>query len=112
MKIIVSKNEGVIYKLAKKKEMKTRGLNGLWCIKDEDQRVLVKEEHNNKKWKSYFDKLFNGNDMKDWSDLDNPMKDGNHIFVRRIRMAEVKDALRRMKMGKPVGPDKIPIDDA
>ena len=50
--------------------------------------------------------------MKDWSDLDNPMKDGNHIFVRRIRMAEVKDALRRMKMGKPVGPDKIPIDDA
>ena len=54
MKIIVSKNEGEIYKLAKKKEMKTRGLNGLWCIKDEDQRVLVKEEHNKKEMEKLF----------------------------------------------------------
>ena len=111
----MSKNEGekhtYIYKLAKKNEMKTRGLNGLWCIKDEDQRVLVKE-HNKKKWKSYFDKLFNGSNMKHWSDLDNPMENGNHRFVRRIRMAEVKDALRRMKMGKAMGLDEIPIEDA
>jgi hypothetical protein len=26
--------------------MKRRDLNGVKCIKDEDQRVLVKEEHN------------------------------------------------------------------
>jgi hypothetical protein len=34
-----------IYKLAKTSEMKIRDLNGVRCIKDEDQKVLVKEEH-------------------------------------------------------------------
>jgi len=33
-----------IYKLAKAKEMKTRDLNGVRCIKVEDLRVLVKEK--------------------------------------------------------------------
>ena len=38
------------------------------------------------------------------------MRIENHKFVRRIRMIEVKGALRRMKMGKAVGPNEIPIE--
>jgi hypothetical protein len=44
-----------IYKLAKTRGKKN--LNGVKCIKDEDQRVLMKEEQIKERWKSYFDKL-------------------------------------------------------
>ena len=69
-----------IYKLAKTREMKPRDLNGVWCIEDEEQRVLVKVEHIKERWNSYF----NGNDikdMKDWSNMGNPMEDRNRRFV-------------------------------
>ena len=43
-------------------------------------RVLIKVEHIKERWKSYF----NGNDlkdMKDWSNMGNPMEDRNRRFV-------------------------------
>ena len=39
-------------------------MNGIRCIKDEDQRMLVNVEQK-KEMKNYFDNLFNGNGMKD-----------------------------------------------
>ena len=105
----MKEGEKYICKLPKTREMKRRDLNGAWYIKD--QRVIVKEDHIKERWKSYFDKFFNGNHMKNWSDLGDPMEDKNNRFVWRIRMTEVKDALRGMKMGK-VGLDEIPIEDA
>jgi hypothetical protein len=74
-KLGTNDGEKNIYKLAKTREMKTRDLNGVKCIKDEDQRVLVKEEQIKERWKSYFDKLFNGSDTKDWSELSNPIEE-------------------------------------
>ena len=47
-------------KLSQKKKRKKKGtinLNGVWCIKDEDQRVLVKKEHTKEWCKSYIGKL-------------------------------------------------------
>lgn len=41
--------------------------------------------------------------------MGNPMKDRNRRFVRRIRMTEVKDALRIMNVVKAVGLDEFPI---
>ena len=40
-------------------------MNGIQCIKDEDQRMLVNVEQIKERWKNYFDNLFNGNGMKD-----------------------------------------------
>ena len=40
-------------------------MNGIRCIKDEDQRMLVNVEQIKERWKNYFDNLFNGNGMKD-----------------------------------------------
>ena len=45
-----------------------------------------------------------------WSNLGNPMEFRNHRFIRRIRMTEAKDALRRMKIGKSMGLDEISIE--
>ena len=60
--------------------MKTRDLNGVQCIKNEDQRVLVKVS-NKREMEKLFDELFNGNSVKDWSDLGSPMEDRNYRFV-------------------------------
>ena len=44
--------------------MKKRDLNGVRGIKDEGQRVSVKEQEIKQRWKNYFDKHFNRNGIK------------------------------------------------
>lgn len=73
--------ENNIYKLAKAREMKTRDLNCAKCIEDEDQWVLVREGGIKKSLKSYFDKLFEGRDTIDLSELHNQIEDKNRKFV-------------------------------
>jgi hypothetical protein len=57
----------------------------------------------------YFDKLFNEDSESSSIELDISSDDLNRQFVRRIRESEVKDALKRMKGCKAMGPDGIPI---
>jgi hypothetical protein len=42
--------------------------------------------------------------------LDDSFNDLNRCFVCRIQESEVKEALKRMKGGKVIGPDGIPIE--
>ena len=44
--------------------MKKRDLNGVRGIKDEGQRVSVKEQEIKQRWKNCFDKHFNRNGIK------------------------------------------------
>ena len=60
--------------------MKKRDLNGVQGIKDEDQRVSVKEQEIKQRWKIYFDKHFNGNSINDRSNLGSPMEDRSRRF--------------------------------
>ena len=41
--------------------------------------------------------------------LDNSFDDNNRRFVRRIQESEIREALKRMKGGKAMGPDGILI---
>ena len=50
------------------------------CIKDEDQRVYVKEQAIKQRWQSYFDKHFNGNSINDWSNSGSPIEDRSCRF--------------------------------
>jgi hypothetical protein len=43
-------------------------------------------------------------------ELDISSADLNRQFMRRIQESEVKDALKKMKGGKAMGPDEIPIE--
>ena len=63
-------------------------MNGIQCIKDEDQRMLVNVEQIKERWKNYFDNLFNGNSMKDgviW------------VVQRRIEIVDLSKELGRLK---------------
>ena len=55
---VMKNGERIFIKLAKTREIKTRELKCVKCIKDEGHRLLVMEEDNIERWKSCFDKLF------------------------------------------------------
>jgi hypothetical protein len=61
-------------------------------------------------WREYFDKLFNEDSGSSSIKLDISLDDHNRQFVHTIQESEVKDASKRMKGGKAMGSDEIPID--
>jgi hypothetical protein len=74
------------------------------------ERLLIKDEDIKNRWREYFDKLFNEDSGNSSIELDISSDDLNRQFVRRIQESEVKDALKRMKRGKAMCPDGIPIE--
>jgi hypothetical protein len=63
--------------------MKTKDFNQVKCIKDEADRLLVKDEEVKNRWRKYFDKLFNDESEKTAIELDDSI-DTNRRFVRII----------------------------
>jgi hypothetical protein len=96
--------------MAKSREGKTRDIIQVKCIKDETERLLTKDEDIKNRWREYFDKLFNEDSGSSSIELDISSDDLNRQFVCRIQESEVKDALKRMKGGKAMGPDEILIE--
>jgi hypothetical protein len=99
-----------IYRMAKSKERKTSDIIQVKCIKDETERLLTKDEDIKNRWQEYFDKLFNEDNGSSSIELDISSDDLNRQFVCKIQESEVKDVLKRMKGGKEMGPDGIPIE--
>ena len=99
-----------VFGVARIRERKTRDINQIKCIKDGTDRLLVKDEEIRDRWREYSDKLFNGDSKGPTLELDDSFDDTNRRFVRRIQEAEIGEALKRMKGGKAMGPDGIPIE--
>jgi hypothetical protein len=109
-RLSTKEGEKDIYRMAKSRERKTRDIIQVKCIKDETERLLTKDEDIKNRWREYFDKLFNKDSGSSCIELDISSDDLNRQFVRRIQESEVKDALKRMKGGKAMSPDGIPIE--
>ena len=105
--------EQKIYKIAKNKEIESRDLNQVRCIKNEIGNVSVTDKDIKNRWEPYFYKLFNDG-IEDSScvleDLTVNERERNRMFYRRIKVSEVREALKRMENGKSIGPDGIPIE--
>ena len=95
--------------MARACDRKTRDFNQVKCIKDEREQLLMKEDEIRHRWQEYFDKLFNGENENTTVQLDDSFDDTKRRFARRIQESEVKEALKRIKGGKAMGPDGIPI---
>ena len=84
-------NEGEkeLYRLARRRDRTGKDVQHVRVIKGKNGNVMVNVEAVLKRWKEYFEKLMNKENC-----------------VNR----EVKNALRRMKKGKAVRPDELPVE--
>ena len=96
----------IIYKMAKSRNRATKDLTHIKQIKDRNGRVLSKEECIRARWKEYFEKLLNEENPRRIVEEGTPLT----REVPAITREEVKRALDRMKNGKSVGPDGIPVE--
>ena len=64
------------------------------------------------RWQGYFCKLFNGEDLDVSQHTEHLAREEqqNYELDRPITREEIKEALRKMKSGKAVGPDSIPVE--
>jgi hypothetical protein len=72
--------------------------------------TLTKDEDIKNRWQEYFNKLFNEDSGSSSIELDISSDDPSRHFNCRVQEFEVKDALKRMKGGKAMGLDVIPIE--
>ncbi|KAK3554949.1 hypothetical protein QTP86_001870 [Hemibagrus guttatus] len=96
-----------LYRLARQRDRDGKDVQQVSVIKDRDGRVLTSEESVQRRWKEYFEELMNEENERE--------KRGQGMNsveqkVDKIRKDEVRKALKRMKSGKAVGPDDIPVE--
>ncbi|KAK3575126.1 hypothetical protein QTP86_020810, partial [Hemibagrus guttatus] len=96
-----------LYRLARQRDRDGKDVQQVRVIKDRDGRVLTSEESVQRRWKEYFEEL-----MNEENEREKRVEGVNSVEqkVAKIRKDEVRKALKRMKSGKAVGPDDIPVE--
>ncbi|KAK3547940.1 hypothetical protein QTP70_001327 [Hemibagrus guttatus] len=96
-----------LYSLARQRDQDGKDVQQVRVIKDRDGRVLTSEESVERRWKEYFEEL-----MNEENEREKRVEGLNSVEqkVDKIRKDEVRKALKRMKSGKAVGPDDIPVE--
>ncbi|KAK3545322.1 hypothetical protein QTP70_003792, partial [Hemibagrus guttatus] len=96
-----------LYRLARQRDRDGKDVQQVRVIKDRDGRVLTSEESVQRRWKEYFEEL-----MNEENEREKRVEGMNSVEqkVDKIRKDEVRKALKRMKSGKAVGPDDIPVE--
>ncbi|KAK3574478.1 hypothetical protein QTP86_008076 [Hemibagrus guttatus] len=96
-----------LYRLARQRDRDGKDVQQVRVIKDRDGRVLTSEENVQRRWKEYFEEL-----MNEENEREKRVEGVNSVEqkVDNIRKDEVRKALKRMKSGKAVGPDDIPVE--
>ncbi|KAK3512115.1 hypothetical protein QTP70_031146 [Hemibagrus guttatus] len=97
-----------LYRLARQRDRDGKDVQQVRVIKDRDGRVLTSEESVQRRWKEYFEELMNEENERG----EKRVEGVNSVEqkVDKIRKDEVRKALKRMKSGKAVGPDDIPVE--
>ena len=99
--------EKELYRLTRQRDRAGKDVQHVRVLKDENGNVMVKSEAVLKRQKEYFEKLINEKNNK------SPRTEEAEVVnkeVNCIGREEVKNALRRMKKGKVVGPDELPVE--
>ncbi|KAK3543130.1 hypothetical protein QTP70_011668 [Hemibagrus guttatus] len=96
-----------LYRLARQRDRDGKDVQQVRVIKDRDGRVLTSKENVQRRWKEYFEEL-----MNEENEREKRVEGVNSVEqkVDKIRKDEVRKALKRMKSGKAVGPDDIPVE--
>ncbi|KAK3509305.1 hypothetical protein QTP70_028566 [Hemibagrus guttatus] len=107
LRLDTREGEKDLYRLARQRDRDGKDVQQVRVIKDRDGRVLTSEESVQRRWKEYFEEL-----MNEENEREKRVEGVNSVEqkVDKIRKDEVRKALKRMKSGKAVGPDDIPVE--
>ncbi|KAK3513783.1 hypothetical protein QTP70_028893 [Hemibagrus guttatus] len=96
-----------LYRLARQRDRDGKDVQQVRVIKDRDGRVLTSKESVQRRWKEHFEEL-----MNEENEREKRVEGVNSVEqkVDKIRKDEVRKALKRIKSGKAVGPDDIPVE--
>ncbi|KAK3562480.1 hypothetical protein QTP86_034595 [Hemibagrus guttatus] len=96
-----------LYRLARQRDQDGKDVQQVRVIKDRDGRVLTSEESVQRRCKEYFEEL-----MTEENEREKRVEGVNSVEqkVDKIRKDDVRKALKRMKSGKAVVPDDIPVE--
>ncbi|KAF7710733.1 hypothetical protein HF521_009605, partial [Silurus meridionalis] len=96
-----------LYRLARQRDRAGKDVLQVRAIKDGEGNVLTSEESVLRRWREYFEQLMNEENHRErrLDDVELVKQD-----VDRISKEEVRAAIKRMKNGKSVGPDDIPVE--
>ena len=102
-------NEGEkeLYRLARQRDRAGKEIQHVRVMKDKYDNVMVSLEAVSKRWKKYFEKLMNEENDRE------PRTEKAEVVneeVNCVSREKVNNALRRMKKGKAVGPDELPVE--
>ena len=99
--------EKELYRLARQRDRAWKNVQHMRVIKDKNGNVMINSEAVLKRWKEYFEKLMNEENNRD------PRTEEPEVVneeVNCVSREELENALRRMKKGKVVGPDELPVE--
>ncbi|KAI5624691.1 hypothetical protein C0J50_15497 [Silurus asotus] len=96
-----------LYRLARQRDRAGKNVMQVRAIKDGDGNVLTSEESVLRRWREYFEQLMNEENERErgLDDVELVKQD-----VDKISKEEMRAAIKRMKSGKSVGPDDIPVE--
>ena len=92
--------------MARQRDRAGKDVQHVRVIKDENGNVMVNSEAMLKRWKEYFEKPMNEENNRE------PRIEEPEVVNEEVNCIsrEVKNALRRTKTGKTVGPDESPVE--
>ena len=99
--------EKELHRLAGQRNRAEKDVQHVWGIKHENGNVMVNSEAVLKRWKEYFEKLMNEEKNRE-PRIEEPEVVNEEVNC--VSREEVKNAVRRMKKGKVVGPDELPVE--
>ena len=93
--------------MARQRDRPGKDVQHVRVIMGENGNVMVNAVAVLKKWKEYFEKL-----MKEENNRDPRTEEAEVVKeeVNCVNREEVKNALRKMKKGKAVGSDELPVE--
>ena len=96
-----------MYRLARQRHQAGKDVQQVRMMKDKDGNVMTDEESVLRIWKEYYTGLMNEENERERREIDGERV---NLEVESVSKEEVMENMQRMKNGKAVGPDDIPVE--
>ena len=99
--------EKTLYRLARQRHQAGKDVQQVRMMKDKDGNVMTDEDSVLRMWKEYYMGLMNEENERERREIDGERV---NLEVESVSKEEVMENMQRMKNGKAVGPDDIPVE--